>query len=576
MKRILLITLSAVIYSLTGYGQTKDKAQNEQMKLENFKEAKGEIANLLSHFKDWPRDRDDQEDAALIRVKLENIPQEEAKNLTFLFSPNCQISKQDYEYLTNRNEICLFVTATSNTYIEVKHNPIQGISYGMSNRFTIPKKLEPKGVYELTLHNNKTTPITIHTQPLDAVVTLDGKRLSGNSPFQPTGITYGKHEVTVSANGKFKREAIEVADGNISFSYDLRKTKTLTIKSDPEGATILTENEKRGISPVTIDLPYGTYTIVSILNNQQTDTFRLTVDDITSGEITTHPVKKKSFEVIAKYGGQRVNASLDLDDKYYGSGQPSYRLYLPHDKYKLRMSYAGKYKEKKIKVSNNSPSMYELKIPTNNSFIWPWEREYDSSPLGFSMGYVSKEWVTKGEGVKLKQNVWGDENKKLHGMQIGLHFQPCFSWGLGVYSGLFYECYMAWSDEMKNEGYMDKFIEHSIYVPAHAFYRLPFGRKIALSVHGGIGMDCGIHAQFSSTENEDAEPVTDYYGEAQCPKRFNFSTEIGVGLRIGPVQLNALYSKGLTDHKFYTDQGDFKTTQNKLGVSVSWVFSSKY
>lgn len=58
------------------------------------------------------------------------------------------------------------------------------------------------------------------------------------------------------------------------------------------------------------------------------------------------------------------------------------------------------------------------------------------------------------------------------------------------------------------------------------------------------------------------------------PNRFNLSAEVGFGLRVGPVQVNALYSKGLTDHKFYTDQGNYKTIQNKLGVSVSWVFSA--
>lgn len=574
MKKILIITLSAVIYSLTGYGQTKDKAPNEQMKLENFKEAKGEIANLLSHFKDWPRDRDDQDDAALIRVKLESIPQEEARNLTFLFSPNCQISKQDYEFLTNRNEIWLFVTAASNTYIEVKHNPTQGISYGMSNRFTIPKKLEPKGVYELTLRNNKTTPITIHTQPQDAVVTLDGKRLSGNSPFQPSGITYGKHEVTISANGKFKRETIEVADGNISFSYDLRKTRTLTIKSDPEGATILAENEKRGISPVTIDLPYGTYTIISILNNQQIDTLRLTVDDITPSEITTHPVKKKSFEVIARYGGQRVNASLDVDDKYFGSGQPSYRLYLPHDKYKLRMSYAGKYKEKKIKVSHNSPSMYELKIPTKNSFTWPWEREYDATPAGVSVAYVSKQLVTQGGGEKLKENgVWADGiNKSLNGVQVGFHIQPAFSFGLGLYSGLFYEFYYS---KQSDENYAyNKFQEHCLYLPIHPYFRLPFTKYIALSIHGGLGLNYSVYGAYTDKEGE-YENYTDFYGEPTYPKRFNLTADIGLGLRFGPIQINAQYSKGINNHKSYIEYGnDYKTVQNKISIGLSYVISS--
>lgn len=215
----------------------------------------------------------------------------------------------------------------------------------------------------------------------------------------------------------------------------------------------------------------------------------------------------------------------------------------------------------------------EFKIPARNSFVWPWQREYDASPVGFSMGYVTKQWVTSGEGARLKEDVWGRENKRLHGLQVGLHFQPCFSWGLGLYSGLFYEYYMSWNEEMKEQGYMDHFQEHCLYMPIHAYYRLPFANKVALAIHGGIGLDYGLYASFSSTEYENSEPSTEYYGLDGWPNRFNASAEIGVGFRVGKIQVNAQYSKGLSDHKFYSDQGEFKTIQNKLSLTISWMFS---
>ena len=87
-------------------------------------------------------------------------------------------------------------------------------------------------------------------------------------------------------------------------------------------------------------------------------------------------------------------------------------------------------------------------------------------------------------------------------------------------------------------------------------------------------MDCGISASFSSTEYEDAGSVTDYYGEDMCPKRFNLSAEIGVGVRVGPVQIKGQYSRGLTNHKFYSQLGDYKTRQDKLSLSAAYVFCS--
>ena len=107
---------------------------------------------------------------------------------------------------------------------------------------------------------------------------------------------------------------------------------------------------------------------------------------------------------------------------------------------------------------------------------------------------------------------------------------------------------------------------------------IPFAEKVALSVHGGLGLDCGLYASFKDSDNDSVEPLATYYGEEAWPKRFNAASEIGVGLRIGSLQISALYSKGFFNHKFYTTENgydyDYKTTQNKYAVSISWLFSS--
>lgn len=244
---------------------------------------------------------------------------------------------------------------------------------------------------------------------------------------------------------------------------------------------------------------------------------------------------------------------------------------LPYGTHSFRVSYNGKSKEKFINV--NKPEQTQVfKLSAKNDVVWPWQREYDIAPVGFSLAYVYKQLVTTGEGQKLKESgVWPDgKGKTLKGMQAGLHFQPCFKFGLGLYTGLFYELYVSTS---KKYDY-DMFIEHCAYVPVHLYYRIPFGRKVALSVHGGLGFNYVIHGAFSA-KDEDIEDYTDFYEEDGFPKKFNMAMEVGAGLRLGAFQLNFQYGKGLNDHKSYSSQGDFKTIQNKYTFGVSYMFSAE-
>jgi hypothetical protein len=196
---------------------------------------------------------------------------------------------------------------------------------------------------------------------------------------------------------------------------------------------------------------------------------------------------------------------------------------------------------------------------------------------GFTIGYVQKQWVTTGGGRTYKENaVWNKEDGYLHGFQMGVHFQPCFKWGLGLYTGLFYECYISTqnTDNLDNSEniYADFFQEHSLYVPLHLYYRIPFAYKYELSIHGGLGFDCGIYAEYSFTKYNNISPITSYYGEACSPKRINLSTEISLGFRVKSVMFNAFYSRGITDHEFYSALGNYKTIQNKLGIGLSFAF----
>ena len=57
---------------------------------------------------------------------------------------------------------------------------------------------------------------------------------------------------------------------------------------------------------------------------------------------------------------------------------------------------------------------------------------HEDAPIGFTVGYVNKTWRTNFDDGVFHENPWGDENKRLHGMQFGVVYQPCFPIGFGA------------------------------------------------------------------------------------------------------------------------------------------------
>lgn len=205
-----------------------------------------------------------------------------------------------------------------------------------------------------------------------------------------------------------------------------------------------------------------------------------------------------------------------------------------------------------------------------------WEDNKGNS-FGLSIGYVSKEWVTDfndGTG-KVHEDLFGCQDKRLHGVQIGLTFKPVSRYGFGGYTGLFGEAYFA---SGRDFGY-DNFTESSLYVPFHALFQIPVSEDVALTLQGGVGLNYVLSGDFSNhndyyydewgnRHNYTRENLR--YGTYGWPKRFNCALEAGIGVKINMVNIKVFYSYGLTDHHLYTDHPRSKTYQHKLGVSVSF------
>lgn len=448
-------------------------------------------------------------------------------------------------------------------------------------KYTIANKdggLQARTVYHLILRDP--APVRINTKLKGTYATVDDEKTKiyhadKDGYIILDNLNPGEHTVKVFFDGS-SRGSIKIDDSQKFYTLDANKKRTIDIRTNPAGGRIVIEDgESKEEYDNKKEYTYGSYKVIANINGNEV-VENITVDD----HHYSFTIKNtRTYNITPMYMGSSTSADVYENNKQLEAGADN-GVVLNGNTYQVTRPigssfkyYAanrnGKSPKTTINVNNNSQSDYQLSIAARNSFVWPWQREYEAAPMGVALGYVQKQRITKGEGEKLKENgVWDDgENKWLHGMQVGIYAQPCFSWGLGLYSGLFYEFYMSSNGNAGSDEWED-FQEHNIAIPVHALYRIPFGRKCALSLHGGLGFSYAISGAYKA---EDYEDYTDFYGEEPYPKRFNMALEGGIDFRVGPVQIGVLYSKGLNDHGSYSSLGDYKTTYNKIGVNIAWV-----
>lgn len=196
-----------------------------------------------------------------------------------------------------------------------------------------------------------------------------------------------------------------------------------------------------------------------------------------------------------------------------------------------------------------------------------------------TLGYVNKYWQTDFGSRVVNENFWGQEGKKIHGVQVGIGFQPCLPMGLGLSSGLYYEYYYSVSQAVKDAGY-DDFREHNLYLPIHALYRIPIKPLINIGLYGGIGFNWAMWGSYNvdvyyrgSDWTHSRVEEWQKYGNGENPRHLNAQWEAGCFVRIHRYQLAFTYSRGLTNHHLYKG---YKTQQNKIGITLGVEINGDY
>lgn len=233
--------------------------------------------------------------------------------------------------------------------------------------------------------------------------------------------------------------------------------------------------------------------------------------------------------------------------------------------------------------------------------------DLDPLPVAFEVGYVTKRYGTNTmyEGRR-HENMWGNGDKFLNGLQFGFSVQPTTACGFGFRTGLFYEIYIASNTSIHLLGY-NRFVEHDLYMPFGLLYHVSTASSVSIDVSTGIGMNVAMAGVYRAWGRngytgrqkygnylEPGEGIVDGDGWVQAapaaegrqradapgyavdervenaiPDRVNAMWEIGVAVRYKAFKAGMNYGLGLNDQEFYEHA---RTRQNKFTFSLGVVF----
>ncbi len=547
-----------------------------QIILSDFKETRANnsnFPNMVTFMKDWPADYDGK-DCALIRVHFIDFSPEDINRVKPNFG-TASLIKTDYKLLDEESTIWYFVSPRKSTFIQATLT-----GFGASNRIS-GIKLKEKCVYDVNLINKETISISINSKPegYKAILDFDDYKEKLDSVdasrFCITNgtidnVTQGKHILTIFTNdGEIARkEVVNISKTNKVFDFEFRKFRTIKFISKQPNTDFYIDGEliKKSSSNVTeVRKPYGIYTVEARSATGDSEIREVLFNGNTQNIITFNPVKKITFNIAAFQDDRKIAAQLYINDIFSGQDMETYTLTRPlGETLTIKMVYQGDQKEKTITVTEKmSGETEKFKIKRHKTH----KTHFPNYSSGLSFGYVMKQMVTKGGGKKFSENgVWSDgDGQWLNGLQFGVHFQPTLWFGLGFYTGAFYEFYYS-------KGELDvynRYMEHCCYVPAHLFYNIRFSNRVTFAIHAGIGFNYNIYGSYSDTENYN-DDYSGFYGEQYYPKRINWAAEAGANISFGRVTFGFVYSQGLNDHESYIQTNkEYKTTINKMAFTFS-------
>lgn len=579
-----------------------------QLKIDDIRLSPEAVNGLEIEWPELDADGEDITSQALIVISYEYLRPEAVDG--FMFDVTDIVPNSIKKVKTGKGEqytLVFLPLKAKDKYLTVRPQSAEGV------RVRIPE-MQNKGIYATTVSDTRR--VDIQVAPLvddpSTGVWLDDN-IHYTVPATFNNVTLGSHKLTFRADGEMPvdryvnvtmQDNIFTADTNPEF--DLRKRRPVLIESEKRNSAIYVDEVKvADKSPEIVNLPSGEHTIKVVSNDDPQRTAQKTVKVTLDGQmpkILLSPRYNVTFKVTALrdniiepfelYVNGKENQEIEGGDNKTGLNT-EYTFTLPvGEKCKFKATFDNYTGSKKITVKKEMASPIAITLKKRRQFVWPWEREYDEAPLGLEVGWVRKQFRVSSNGNEVYKGkmifreTGEGENGWMNGVRAGVHFQPTFWKGIGMYTGLFWECYVASTDAYnlsdKATSDFSKYEEHNLYLPVHLFYEIPLGRKVAIGLHGGIGVNycltrkvCDFKIQeegidFNVSYNILKDDDGMYPG---FPGAFSAAWEVGVQLRMGPIILGAELSNPLTTHKFDYKGVQYETKMYRQAFTLSYVFN---
>ena len=192
--------------------------------------------------------------------------------------------------------------------------------------------------------------------------------------------------------------------------------------------------------------------------------------------------EKKAVAIFAKYGGENVEADIDINNERLDNCKTPYTVNLPYGMHDISVSYMGRSNSKRFKVGDRTSSICSIELPDG---VTKAKRSKELHTADSSLGQkhywnnVDRKWVRGVSAAAVYKNLLEFNTM---GCQVGIRARTNFGKSkLGLYTGAFYE----YSTGI-NIG-MGEAEQHALYVPAHLNWRA--GKTFNLSAGIGFNYD---------------------------------------------------------------------------------------
>ena len=190
---------------------------------------------------------------------------------------------------------------------------------------------------ELSLHPKPMLgKVKIITNPFNATITIDGKEY-GKTPLTIDSLSIGNHKLVLNKIGlRTYKKIFEIKNNKTTqIKTDLKHGMEISFNTQPNGANIIIDGNKMGVTPCKINLDAGKYKVKYVKNH-----FNIIDKEITiTPDNRNFSVKLIPKSVNIKITSNPTKAKIFINNRYFGETNKSFNL-LAYE-YNLKISKRG-------------------------------------------------------------------------------------------------------------------------------------------------------------------------------------------------------------------------------------------